>query len=122
MSAEDSSFRPSWLCSRPADRARLLDMERRLYKPRTLAFAALGVALVASGRWVGWWTLAPLVVVGVGFLLGGHDAEQKARPEYSVALAWCLSEVLIAVSVALSGGPGSPGLAWLVLPVITLPA
>ncbi len=90
--------------------------------PRNLALGVLGLALAASGPWMGWWTLAPLAVVGLGFLLGGRGVEQSSLPEYRMAFAWCMSEVLISVSVALSGGPRSPGLAWIVIPIITLPA
>jgi diguanylate cyclase (GGDEF)-like protein len=122
MSIEESSFRSTWLCPRPADRARMLDMEQRLKGPRNLALASLAVALVASGHWVGWWTLAPLVGVGAGFVVGGRGVDRTARPEYRMALAWLASELLIAVSVAVSGGPRSPALAWIVIPMITLPA
>lgn len=97
-------------------------MEKRLRAPRNLALGALGLALAASGPWVGWWTLAPLAGVAVGFLLGGRGVEKSSLPEYRMAFAWCMSEILIAVSVALSGGPRSPGLAWIVIPIITLPA
>lgn len=122
MATEGTSFRPTWLCPGPADRARTLDMERRLRGPRTLAIGLLAVALVASGPWVGWWTLAPLLGVGAGFLAGGRGVEESPRPEYRMAVAWLASVVLIAASVAVSGGPKSPGLAWLVIPIITLPA
>ncbi len=122
MAPEGSSFRPTWLCQSPADRARTLDMERRLRAPRTLAIGALAVALIASGHWVGWWTLAPLVGVGAGFLVGGRGVDESPRPEYRMAVAWLASVVLIAASVAVSGGPRSPGLAWLAIPIITLPA
>ena len=97
-------------------------MERRLRGPRSLALGVLAVALAASGHWVGWWTLAPLVGVAAGFFAGGTRVEQTPRPEYRMALAWFVSELLIATSVAVSGGPKSPGLAWLVIPIITLPA
>lgn len=122
MSNEESSFRATWLCPRPSDRTRMIDMERRLRGPRNLALGALAVALAASGHWVGWWTLAPLLGVSAGFFVGGAHVERSSRPEYRMALAWCVSELLIAVSVAVSGGPHSPGLAWLVIPIITLPA
>jgi diguanylate cyclase (GGDEF)-like protein len=97
-------------------------MERRLRPVRNLAFGALGVALVASGHWVGWWTLLPLVVAAIAFMVMGRRAEDRGRPELGIALAWVASVVLIAVSVSLSGGPKSPGLPWLAIPIVTLPA
>src|ERR1700693_1209820 len=122
MSASSGSYEPSWLCPEPPDRARLMDMDRRLRPVRNLAFGAVGVALVASGPWVGWWTLAPLVVAVIAFMLMGRGVEDRARPELGIALAWAASVVVIAVSVGLSGGPKSPGTPWLVIPIVTLPA
>jgi diguanylate cyclase (GGDEF)-like protein len=122
MSTSSGPYQPSWLCPEPSDRARLIDMERRLRPVRNLAFGALGVALVASGHWVGWWTLLPLVVAAIAFMLMGRRAEDRARPELGIAVAWAASVLLIAVSVSLSGGPKSPGLPWLAIPIVTLPA
>jgi hypothetical protein len=39
-----------------------------------------------------------------------------------MAGAWIAAELAIAGSVALTGGPRSPAVAWLVLPVVTLAA
>ena len=122
MSASKGSYEPSWLCPEPGDRARLIDMEQRLRPVRNLAFGALGVALVASGHWVGWWTLLPLVVAAVAFMLMGRRVEDRPRPELGIAIAWVASVALISVSVSLSGGPKSPGLPWLAIPIVTLPA
>jgi diguanylate cyclase (GGDEF)-like protein len=122
MSASEGSYEPSWLCPEPGDRARVIDMERRLRPVRNLAFGALGVALVAGGHWVGWWTLAPLVVAAAAFMIVGQGVEERKRPETGIAVAWVSSVVLIAVSVSLSGGPKSPGLPWLAIPIVTLPA
>ncbi len=116
------AFRPTWLCRTPRERARMLDMERRLAPVRHLCFAAIAVALVASGAWVGWWTLAPLAIAAIGFVVLGRGLEEAARPEYRLALAWMLSQALIAASIALTGGPDSPALPWLAIPTVTLPA
>lgn len=122
MTATSGSYERSWLCPRPGDRARVIDMERRLRPVRNLAFGAMGLALIACGYWVGWWTLAPLALALGGFAFVGGGVENRPRPEYALAGAWCLSVGLIAVSVALSGGPLSPGLPWLAIPIVTLPA
>lgn len=122
MGTSRASYEPSWLCPEPRDRVRLVDMERRLRPVRNLAFGALGLALIASGPWVGWWTLVPLGVAAIAFALMGRGVEDRPRPELGIALAWAASVVLIAVSVSLSGGPKSPGLPWLAIPIVTLPA
>jgi diguanylate cyclase (GGDEF)-like protein len=122
MTTPEAAFEPTWLCPAPGDRLRAVDMDHRLKPVRHLALGILAAALVAGGPWMGWWTLAPLVTVAFVFFLGGRGLEERRRPEYAAAAAWCLSELLVAGSVALSGGPRSPGLAWLVIPIITLPA
>jgi diguanylate cyclase (GGDEF)-like protein len=119
----DISVAPrSWLCPEPADRVRAVDMEERLRPFRRASFVALTLALVLSGHWVGWWTLIPLGIAVVGFKLVDRQLATAAQPELTIASAWLLSELAIAGSIALTGGPESPALAWLVIPLVTLPA
>lgn len=110
----------SWLCPAEADRARLLDMERRIKPVRTAAMGILGAALIASGPWVGWWPVLVLFVSLGAFALVERGIERAPRPEYRMATGWALSQVLIAGSIALSGGTDSPALCWLAIPVVTL--
>lgn len=114
--------RVSWLCATQADRERVLDMEQRLKPLRAWSFGVLAAALVICGPWVGWWTLLPLAVAGMVFRLTDRGLATSKRPEYRLAVAWLSAELAIAVSVALTGGPRSPAVAWLVLPVVTLAA
>ena len=116
------AFQPTWLCRTPRERERMLDMERRLAPVRHLCFGAIAIALIASGAWVGWWTLAPLALAAIGFIVLGRGIDVAERPEYRLALAWVLSQALIAASIALTGGPDSPALPWLAIPTVTLPA
>jgi diguanylate cyclase (GGDEF)-like protein len=119
----DSSVAPrSWLCPEPADRVRAVDMEERLRPFRRASFVVLAVALLLSGHWVGWWELLPLAIAVVGFQIVDRSLATATRPEYTIASAWLLSELAIAGSIALTGGPRSPALAWLVIPLVTLPA
>jgi diguanylate cyclase (GGDEF)-like protein len=102
------------------DRARMLDMERRIAPVRAAAMGSLGVALIACGPWLGWWTLAPLALAALGFRIVEPRLEGLARPEYALFAAWAATEVAIAVSVALSGGTRTPTMAWFAIPVVTL--
>jgi diguanylate cyclase (GGDEF)-like protein len=97
-------------------------MEQRLKPLRTRSFAVLAAALVICGAWVGWWTLIPLAVAGIVFMLTDRGLQASPHPEFRIAVAWLSSELAIAVSVVLTGGSRSPAIAWLVLPVITLAA
>jgi diguanylate cyclase (GGDEF)-like protein len=112
----------SWLCHNGAERQRLLDMERRLRPVRAVSLLILGCALLVTGPSLGWWTLAPLVLSAAGFALVDRGLEGSSRPEYRLAAAWLLAESAIAGSVALTGGPRSPAVAWLAIPVVTLSA
>jgi diguanylate cyclase (GGDEF)-like protein len=119
----DISVAPrSWLCPEPADRVRAVDMEERLRPFRRASFVVLAVALLLCGHWTGWWELIPLAVAVVGFRLVDRSLATAAQPELTIASAWLLSELAIAASIALTGGPRSPALAWLVIPLVTLPA
>jgi hypothetical protein len=52
----------SWLLARGVDRERMLDMDRRLQPIRRKTFGVLAAGLLARGPWMGWWTIAPLLV------------------------------------------------------------
>ena len=93
----------------PATRARAIDADPRLRS-------------AADRPSLGWWTLAPLVISAAGFALVDRGLEDASRPEYRLAAAWLLAESAIAGSVALTGGPRSPAVAWLAIPVVTLSA
>jgi diguanylate cyclase (GGDEF)-like protein len=111
----------SWLCPDPGDRERLLDMEQRLSGVRSAAFGVLTLAVLVSAPWMGWWLLVPVLGCSLAFVLASRGLANSARPEYRVAFVWACSQVTIAVCAWLTGGAESPGLSWLVVPVITLP-
>lgn len=104
------------------DRERMLDMDRRIQPLRLVALSVLGVCLIIMGPWMGWWTIIPLVVAGIFFKIAGAHTEGAEKPEYFLFAGWVASEVMIAASVALTGGPESPAMAWFVIPVVTLSA
>ena len=112
----------SWLCADEGRRERLLDMEQRLQPVRAATMAVLAVALLACGPWIGWWPLAPLVIALLAFKLVDSNLDRFPKPEWALAGAWMLTQVLIAVSVVLMGGADTPAVAWLAIPVVTLHA
>jgi diguanylate cyclase (GGDEF)-like protein len=112
----------SWLIRNDSDRERMLDMDRRLQPVRFRTFAVLAVALFASGPWVGWWTVGPLVVAAGVFWLADTRIEGTARPEHWMFAAWAGAEVIIALSVALTGHSAVSMLAMLAIPIVTLSA
>ncbi len=112
----------SWLCPEGVDRERMIDMDLRLQPVRRRAFVVLAVVLLASGPWLGYWTIAPLLLAGTIFKLADSRIASFARPEYAMFAAWAASEVIIAASIALTGGPTHGTLGWFAIPIVTLSA
>ncbi|MGD9734625.1 MAG: diguanylate cyclase [Solirubrobacterales bacterium] len=110
----------SWLIDDGFDRERMLDMDRRIAPVRRRTFVVLGLALLLCGPWLGWWTIAPLLAAVVLFALADPLTKRMRRPELGLFAAWAGSETIIAVSVAITGGPQVATLSWLAIPVVTL--
>jgi diguanylate cyclase (GGDEF)-like protein len=103
-------------------RERLLDIEARLHRHRAPAFAILAVALIASGPWIGWMWLIPLVPALGAPLLTRRAMAVSPTPERWAAAGWAISPAMIAISVALTGGPKSSAICWFAVPAVTLGA
>lgn len=103
-------------------RERLLDIEARLSRYRLIAFGVLGIGLLASGPWTGWWCLIPLAAAAAAFAIADRRLAESDNPERRVAAGWAISPLMIAVSVALTGAAESPAVSWFALPAVTLAA
>lgn len=112
----------SWLIRDGMDRERMLDMDSRIEPLRRIALLLLGVCLALCVPWLGWWPLVVLVVAGAFFQIAHSRTEGSTRPENVLFTAWYGSVVLIAASVALTGGIESPAIGWFAIPVVTLSA
>jgi diguanylate cyclase (GGDEF)-like protein len=114
--------RGSWLFPDGVDRERMLEMDRHLRPVRRAVFGVLGVALIACGPQLGWWTLLPLAMAVVVFRIADTRMDRAKRPEYALLASWAGSQIIMASSVALSGGPHVPTMAWFAIPLMTLGA
>ena len=112
----------TWLCPTPLHRARLLDMEAKLARPRAIMYGSLAIVFVIAIPWVGWLPFLPLVGAILGYSVLRPWIGTSARPEYVVAATVINAQVLIGASIALTGGPQSPAIAVILLPLVTLPA
>jgi diguanylate cyclase (GGDEF)-like protein len=117
-----ASMSGSWLFPNGVDRERMLDMDRRVRPVRKAAFGVLGLALIASGPWIGWWTVVPLALAAIVFRVAEQRIDGAAKPEIGLFCAWALSQVIIAISVALTGGPSVATMSWFAIPLVTLSA
>jgi diguanylate cyclase (GGDEF)-like protein len=102
------------------DRERMLDMDRRLRPVRRLAFGVVALGLLACGPWLGWWTVIPVAIAAVLFRISDSKVEHLKHPEYTIFGAWVGSQVVIAIAVAISGGPNVPTISWFAIPIVTL--
>jgi diguanylate cyclase (GGDEF)-like protein len=106
----------SWLCPTEQDRGRIGDANARVRMIRKIGSGAVGLALVASAPWLGWWTLILFSLSALNFLTVERRMARSEHPERVSIQAIVVTEALIASGVVLSGGPHSPALPWLVLP------
>ncbi len=106
----------SWLCPTELDRNRVVDASERVRTIRAVGSGAVGIALIAAGPWIGWWTLVLFALTLVNFLNVERRIHTSAHPERVSAWAIVITMLLIGAGVAISGGPRSPALPWMVLP------
>jgi diguanylate cyclase (GGDEF)-like protein len=106
-----------WLCPTELDRARLVDASGRVRTLRFVSLGALAVALAAATPWQSPFYLLLAAVAGALFVAVDLTIKRVRRPEWVSAGAILATIALLAVGVAVSGGPHSPELAWLVLPL-----
>jgi diguanylate cyclase (GGDEF)-like protein len=114
----------SWLCRDDLDRERLLDMERHLRPMRAITMGLIAATVLATAGFV---SLEVMVTAVIGvvlafgmFWLADLKLSDSERPEYLMFAAWTGAQVVIAACVIVTGGPDSPGVAWLAIPIVTL--
>jgi diguanylate cyclase (GGDEF)-like protein len=106
----------SWLCPTELDRSRVVDANDRVRTIRMVGSSAVGVALLISAPWIGWWTLLLFGLSALNFISVDRRLQASAHPERVSACAIVVTELLLGAGTVLSGGPRSPALAWMVLP------
>jgi diguanylate cyclase (GGDEF)-like protein len=105
----------AWLCPTPAHRLRVVEASARIGRARLVIVGALGVGVVASAPWIGWWMLAMFVPTGAFLLTMDRWIERSRTPELIPFFTLFTMLLLLAVCAAGSGGPQSPVLPFLVL-------
>jgi diguanylate cyclase (GGDEF)-like protein len=108
----------SWLCPTSLDRARVVESSARVRRARTVSASAVGVALLGFAPVYGWWTLGLFAIAALNLGTVDMRLRRSRRPERVAAGSFLIVLTLIAVGVALSGGPHSPVLSWIVIPTL----
>jgi diguanylate cyclase (GGDEF)-like protein len=96
---------------------RVVEASDRVRRARLVAAGAVGVTLVASAPWVGWWTLILFALAVANLATLERRFARADRPERVAANSLLFNLALFAAGAAFSGGPSSPILPWLVIPV-----
>ena len=112
----------TWLCPEPLDRARFVDMERRMRPVRNLVFGAMGAGVAVLAAVWGWQVLALFATVSLLVPLVDRRVSTSAAPEY-----WLMALTLggiagIGGAIVMTGGARSAALPWLVVPVVAATA
>jgi len=106
----------SWLCPTEEERRRVTEASPRVRMIRTVGSGAVGVTLLISAPWLGWWTLILFALSALNLLSVDRRMARSSHPERVSVSAILFTLALLAAGVVLSGGPRSPALPWLVLP------
>lgn len=112
----------SWLCPTELDRLRVMDASDRVRNIRHVGSIAVGIALLLAIPWIGWWVLIPFSLAAFNLWHIDKRIERSTRPERVSALGIAVTLAMIGLGVALSGGPRSPALPWMVLPAAMVAA
>jgi diguanylate cyclase (GGDEF)-like protein len=118
MPALDPAAEDTWLIDH-AVRARLQEVDGRPRTARQIAFALQAIVLVICIPELGLTPLATLPLVVVAFVLADRLLGRTHHAEIVYAVAWSFAQVMVALAAALTGGPDSPVLMWLGIPIAT---
>jgi diguanylate cyclase (GGDEF)-like protein len=106
----------TWLCPTELDRARLLDNSARIRRARTISAAAIAATLIWFARDQGWWTVLYLGIAALNLGTLDWRCARSTRPQLHIAGSIVLLQAILASSTALTGGPASLVLSWIVIP------
>ena len=106
----------TWLCPTELDRSRVVEASDRVHTIRRVGSITVGIALIASAPWIGWWTLILLAASTVNFANVERRIYTSPRPERVSMFGIIVTLILLGGGIAYSGGPRSPLLPWIVLP------
>jgi diguanylate cyclase (GGDEF)-like protein len=118
VEAIDPAAGDTWLIDH-AVRARLQEMTGRVRTARRAAFALQALVLVACLAQLGLVPLLTLSSVALGFELADRLLSRARHSGLIYALCWAAAQVSVAGMAALTGGPRSPMLMWLGIPIAT---
>jgi diguanylate cyclase (GGDEF)-like protein len=118
LSALNPAAEDTWLIDH-AVRARLQEVDGRPRTARQIAFGLQALVVVACIGQLGVVPLATLPLVVLAFVLADRLLGCSRHAEVVYAAAWSFAQAMVALTAALTGGPDSPMLMWLGIPIAT---
>jgi diguanylate cyclase (GGDEF)-like protein len=106
----------TWLCPTELDRARLLDNSVRIRRARTISSLAVGLTLISFVPTYGWWIMVLFAISAINTTTLDARCARSRRPQLHIAASIVLIQSILAAAVALTGGPESLALPWIVMP------
>jgi diguanylate cyclase (GGDEF)-like protein len=114
----DPATEDTWLIDH-AVRARLQEVDGRPRTARQIVFLLELIVLLACVPELGWWPVVPLPLVVAAFLLADRLMGRTEHAEIVYTAAWSFTQVAVAATAAATGGPDSPLVMWLGIPIAT---
>jgi diguanylate cyclase (GGDEF)-like protein len=118
LSVLNPAAEDTWLIDH-AVRARLQEVDGRPRTARQIAFALQAVVVVLCIGQLGIAPLATLPLVVLAFVLADRLLGRSRHAEIVYSVAWSFAQLMVALTAALTGGPDSPMLMWLGIPIAT---
>jgi diguanylate cyclase (GGDEF)-like protein len=106
----------SWLCPTDADLHRALDVSARVRRARELGSAAIGVTMIASAPFLGWYILVFFALSVINLQTLDWRLSRARHPARVIARSFLWTAAVIGGAAAATGGPVSPMLPWIVIP------
>jgi diguanylate cyclase (GGDEF)-like protein len=94
-----------------------VDTSDRVRKARTFGAACAGVGILVLAPILSWWLAPIFAVAAVNLATIDPRMGRSEHPERVAAAGMLSTELILAVAVAITGGPLSPILPWMVVPV-----
>jgi diguanylate cyclase (GGDEF)-like protein len=114
--------RPGWLCPTEIDRQRAVDTSRRVRSARLIGSAFVGAGLILYAPLSSWWLLALFAVSTLNMITVDRRMARSQHPERHAAASMVFTLGVLVVGALITGGPQSPLLPLLILPVGLSPA
>src|SRR3954452_23107487 len=114
-------YKRSWLCPTELDRMRVVEASDRVRRARIVIWLAVGLTLLLSAPWSGWWTLLLFVPAGINLALLDVMIERSEYPERWAMGSMVFLMLLFAAAIPLTGGADGSAVPLILIPAAVAP-